>query len=175
MEVEIINPINKNKKWISNLKLWGTGISSYYVFSWVYDYVVISFFLIYLGFLEGMIVIVILSMIVDLATMKFYDWLKKDWLALESIKNLENKEGIIGKLFRFVRGKGVFLTIIILSLTSNAFIVTAYVRKGTNLYNGLSKRDWIVFVVSSILTNVYWIFVIGGGIEFFKYLYKLIF
>jgi hypothetical protein len=122
-----------------------------------------------------MIVIVILSMIVDLATMKFYDWLKKDWLALESIKDLENKKGFIGKLFSFVRGKGVFLTIVVLSLTSNAFIVTAYVRKGTYLYNGLSKRDWLVFISSSILTNVYWIFVIRGGIEFIKYSYRLIF
>lgn len=165
----------KNNNWIKNIKLWGTGIGSYYIFSWAYDYVIVSFFLLYLGFLRGMIVVVILSMIVDYATMKFYDWFKKDWLALESIKKLEDKKDVIGKLFRFVRGKGVVLTIIILSLTSNAFIVTAYVRKGINLYNGLSRRDWIVFFTSSILTNIYWIFVIGGGIELFKYIYKLIF
>lgn len=167
--------INQQNNIIGRVKLWITGIGSYYLFSWVYDYVVVSFFLIYLGLIKGMVVVVALSMIVDLLTMKFYDWFKKDWLAIETIKDFDNKKGIIGKLFNFVHNKGIFLTVIILSLTSNAFIVTAYARKGSNLYNGLSIRDWVIFIFSSILTNLYWVFIIGGGIELFKYIYNLFF
>lgn len=173
--IKIIDPVNKNKL-IRNLKLWGTGIGSYYFLTWIYDYIVVSFLLIYLGLIKGTIVIIILSMLVDLATMKFYDWFKKDWLALESIKELDHKKGIVGKLFSFVRGKGAFLTIIVLSLTSNAFVVTAYLRKGTSQYNGMCLRDWIVFISSSLLINIYWIFVVGGGIELVKlFYYNLIF
>lgn len=170
--------INKDieHNWINKLTLWGAGISSYYFLTWIYDYIVVSFCLIYFGLLKGMIIVVVLSMIIDLATIKFYDWLKKDWLALESIKELEQRKGIIGRLFNFVRGKGVFLTIIILSLTSNAFVVTAYLRKGVSRYNGLSKRDWVIFISSSLIINLYWVFVIGGGLELIKlFYYKLIF
>ena len=172
-----INPDIKNKNnWIKNIKLWGAGISSYYFITWIYDYIVVSFLLIYLGLIKGTIVVIILSMLVDLGTMKFYDWLKKDWLALESIKDLENQKGFIGKLFNFVRGKGVMLTIIVLSLTSNAFVVTAYLRKGISEYNGMGFRDWVIFISSSLLINLYWVFVVGGGIELLKlFYYKLIF
>ena len=156
-----IRPIVKKKMWFRRLGLWTTGIGSYYIFTWVYDYIVVSFFLIYLGLLRGAIIVVILSMLVDLGTMKFYDWLKKDWLALETIKELDNRHGIVGKLFSFVRGKGVVLTIIVLSLTSNAFVVTAYLRKGIYQYDGMKFRDWVIFISSSLLINLYWVFVHG--------------
>ena len=171
-QTNIINPVTeKKKKWLERLQLWVAGIGSYYIFTWLYDYVVVSFFLIYLGLLKGTIVVIILSMLVDLATMKFYDWLKKDWLALETIKDLDKKEGIVGRLFSFVRGKGIFLTIIVLSLTSNAFVVTAYLRKGSSQYNGMALRDWLIFISSSLLINLYWVFVVGGGIELIKLFY----
>ena len=169
-KIQINNPIKKNIL-IENIKLWGTGISSYYFLTWIYDYLIVSFFLLYLGFLWGMVVVVVLSIVVDLATMKFYDWLKKDWLALESIKELDHKKGIVGRLFSFVREKGVLLTIIVLSLTSNAFVVTAYLRRGASQYNGMSSRDWFIFISSSLLINLYWVFVVGGGIELIRLFY----
>ena len=116
----------------------------------------------------------ILSMFVDLGTLKFYDWFKKDWLALETLKDLQNRKNFWGKLFNFVHDKNVFVTVIVLSLTSNAFIVTAYMRKGSFQYNGLTKRDWNIFLASSLLTNLYWVFLIAGGIEIIKYLYQAI-
>src|SRR3989338_2206457 len=133
---------------INKLLLWVSGFGSYYVFTWLYDYVVVTFCLVYFGFIKGAVIIMILSAIVDLATLKFYDWLKKDWLALETIKNLEKNQGVVGKIFYFVRDKGSILTIIILSLTSNAFVVTTYMRKGSYQYNGMALRDWVVFISS---------------------------
>ena len=99
---------------------------------------------------------------------------KKDWLALETLKDLQNKKNFWGKLFNFVHDKNAFITVIVLSLTSNAFIVTAYMRKGSFQYNGLTKRDWNIFLSSSLLTNLYWVFLIAGGIEIIKYLYQVI-
>ncbi len=173
-----MNPVNiilnKHKMFLSKIKLWVTGIGLYYTLTWLYDYVMVSFLLIYFGFLRGSIIVFISSILVDLVTIRLYDYWKKDWLALETIKDLENKNNFIGKIFKWVHGKGSVLTIVILSLTSNAFVVTAYMRKGSYEYNGMGKRDWIVFLTSSVLINLYWIFVVGGGIELFRYLKNIL-
>lgn len=169
------NLIDKNlPNYFVKLKLWITGVSSYYVFTYIYDYVVVSFLLVYLGLVEGIVAVMLLSLLIDLGTLKFYDWFKKDWLAIETLKELEYKKNFFGKLFNFVKNKSTFLTIVILSLTSNAFIVTAYMRKGSFQYNGLTKRDWHIFLLSSLLTNLYWVFLIAGGIEIIKYIYHVI-
>jgi len=173
--MEIIEPATENKKrWFGRLGLWTTGISSYYVFTYLYDYIVVSFLLIYFGFVKGVVIVMVLSMLIDLGTLKFYDWFKKDWLALETLKDLQHKKNFWGKLFNFVHDKNTFITIIVLSLTSNAFIVTAYMRKESFQYNGLTKRDWNIFFSSSLLTNLYWVFLIAGGIEIIKYSYQAI-
>lgn len=171
---EIIKNLTTRTSFIGRIKLWVAGIGLYYILTWIYDYIVVSFLLIYFGFLKGIIIVVILSMVIDLATLKFYDWFKKDWLALETLKEMEHKKNFFGRLLNFVHNKSVFVTVVVLSLTSNAFIVTTYMRKGANLYNGLTKRDWIIFISSSLLINVYWVFIIGGGIEIIKHLFKLI-
>lgn len=169
------NVINKDlPNYIARLKLWITGISSYYVFTYLYDYLVVSFLLVYFDFVKGIIIVMILSMLIDLATLRFYDWFKKDWLALETLKDLQYKKNFFGRLFNYVQNKSTFITVLILSLTSNAFIVTAYMRKGSFQYNGLNKRDWTVFLSSSLLTNLYWVFLIAGGLEIIKYLYQII-
>ncbi len=169
------NLLTKNSpNYITRLKLWITGISSYYIFTYLYDYVVVSFLLVYLGFVKGMVSVMILSVLVDFGTLKFYDWFKKDWLALETLKDLQYKKNFWGRLFTFVRDKSTFVTVVVLSLTSNAFIVTAYMRKGSFQYNGLTQRDWNIFLASSLLTNLYWVFLIAGGIEIIKYSYQVI-
>lgn len=164
----------KNSSYVARLKLWITGISSYYVLTYLYDYIVISFLLVYFGFKKGTILAMILSVLVDLGTLKFYDWFKKDWLALETLKDLQYKKNFWGRLFTFVHDKSTFVTVVVLSLTSNAFMVTAYMRKGSFQYNGLTKRDWNIFLISSLLTNLYWVFLIAGGIEIIKYSYQAI-
>ena len=89
----------KNSSYVARLKLWITGISSYYVLTYLYDYIVISFLLVYFGFKKGTILAMILSVLVDLGTLKFYDWFKKDWLALETLKDLQYKKNFWGRLF----------------------------------------------------------------------------
>lgn len=175
-ELNIINPsMGQKRKWLKRLELWGIGISSYYVFTWVYDYLIITALLLYFGVLEGGIVALVISTLIDFLTLRFYDWLKKDWLALETIKELNDKKGFIGKLFNFVHNKGSVLTVIILSLFLNAFIVTTYMRDGAYKYNGLKKRDWIIFTSSSIIGNGYWILMFAGGIAIIKEILILIF
>jgi hypothetical protein len=167
--------IDLKKKWFKRLKLWGIGIGSYYVFTWVYDYIIITGLLLYFGYLKGGLVALFVSMLIDFLTLKFYDWFKRDWLALETIKELNDKKGFIGKIFRFVHNKGSVLTVLILSFFLNAFIVTTYMRNGAYEYNGLKKRDWIIFMSSSVIGNGYWILMFAGGITLIKELIFFIF
>ncbi len=164
----IIESIAERKIWFRRLGLWVTGIGSYYIFTWIYDYLIISALLVYFGVLKGGIIAMVVSMLIDFFTLKFYDWLKKDWLALETIKELNDKKGFIGKLFRFVHNKGSVLTVFTLSLFLNAFIVTTYMRNGAYKYNGLTKRDWVIFSTSSLIGNGYWILMFAGGITIIK-------
>lgn len=173
-EIKTNLTIRNLPNYATRLRLWITGISSYYVFTYLYDYFAVSFLLIYFGFIKGIIIVMILSVVIDLSTLKFYDWFRKDWLALETLKDLQYKKNFWGKLFSFVHNKSTFITVVVLSLTSNAFIVTAYMRKGAFQYNGLTKRDWNIFFASSLLTNLYWVFLIAGGIEIIKYLYQVV-
>lgn len=154
--------------WKHKISLWMTGIGSYYVFTWVYDYLIISGLLLYFGVLNGGILAMVLSTFIDLLSLKFYDWLKKDWLTLETIKGLDDKKGFVGKLFRFVHDKGSIITVLTLSLVLNAFVVTAYMRRGAYQYNGMTKRDWTIFLTSSIAGNGYWILAIAGGVTFIR-------
>lgn len=171
----LTNLIIKNPNYVARLRLWITGIGSYYIFTWIFDYVIISALLLYFGLLKGSIIAMILSMLLDFFTLRFYDWLKKDWLALETIKEFNDKKGFIGKLFRFVHNKGSVLTVFVLSLFLNAFVVTTYMRNGAYQYNGLTKRDWVIFTASSAVGNGYWILAFAGGITLIKEALILIF
>ena len=44
---------------------------------------------------------------------------------------------------------------LVLSLWQDSFIATAYLRSGQE--NGLSKRDWKIFIASSAISIVYWV------------------
>jgi len=173
--MENIKSIVEKKIWLRRIGLWITGIGSYYIFTWIYDYVVISALLWYFDVLKGGIIALLLSMFIDFLTLKFYDWLKKDWLALETIKEFNDKKGFIGKLFRYVHNKGSILTVCILSLFLNAFVVTTYMRNGAYKYNGMTKRDWLIFTSSSIIGNGYWILMFAGGITIIKEVLGFIF
>ena len=64
--------------------MWFSGVSIYYWGSWLYDYLFVSFILWRYGNYHGGLVVMFSSVILDLATLTFYDWFKKDWLALET-------------------------------------------------------------------------------------------
>ena len=120
----IIESIAERKIWFRRLGLWVTGIGSYYIFTWIYDYLIISALLVYFGVLKGGIIAMVVSMLIDFFTLKFYDWLKKDWLALETIKELNDKKGFIGKKAKIITPFG--LRIVGAIVGSIGFFLIAY-------------------------------------------------
>ncbi len=52
------------------------------------------------------------------------------------------------------------------------FLVT-YMRHGAHQYNGLSKRDWWIFITSTVIGNVYWTLAVYMGITLVEKLWQL--
>ena len=153
------------------LGLWFSGISAYYWGSWLYDYLFVSFILWKYGNITGGVIVMFASIILDLATLKFYDWFKKDWLALETLKDIEDRERKLGKIIHWLHDKGALATIVVLSILTTPFIVTAFMRRGANRYDGMGKRDGAIFITSSLISNLYWIVIVGSGVSIAKYVY----
>jgi hypothetical protein len=43
-----------------------------------------------------------------------------------------------------------------LSVKEDAFITMVYLRHGSHQYNGMSGRDWRIFLSSLAVANIYW-------------------
>jgi len=59
-----------------------------------------------------------------------------------------------------------------LTLRYDAFTTTAYLRCGK--FNGMSKRDWSIFMGSLIISNAYWTLACFMGITLVEWGWKAI-
>ena len=59
--------------------------------------------------------------------------------------------------------RGDVFAFVALSLRFDPFITTAYLRRGS--YNGMSTRDWKIFLGSVVVSNAAWALVCFGGVE----------
>ena len=119
----------------------------------------------------------IVSFVACYLTLLFYDWSKTDWLGIEAAKEL--KEELDGNWFRRVITRilrfGDRFAVVALSITTDPFIVVAYMRHGANQYNGLTRRDWKIFLISICIGNGWETTVLYGGLEAVKHLLKTVF
>jgi hypothetical protein len=125
-----------------------------------------------LGILNGGFVMTILSFLVCYATLLFYDWSKKDWLGIETIKDVKNYDGSkkVGKLTAWIMQKSDPVIFLFLSIKFDSFITTAYMRQGK--YSGMGKREWAIFMGSLLISNIYWILACYMGISLFEWGWK---
>lgn len=111
------------------------------------------------GSLAGFAVMTPISALVCLAYIRFYDWAKKDWLGFELLKKSTNdvfRGGRLSRLVHRITQLGNVPAFIALSVYGDPFMVTVYLRRGAEQYNGLCRRDWVIFWVSVLVSNGYW-------------------
>ncbi|MDD5396526.1 MAG: hypothetical protein PHW24_00510 [Candidatus Moranbacteria bacterium] len=158
-------------EWIRkfNLKILAIGLVVFNSFDYAFDYVLYPFVIYKYGPLLGGIVMGILATVICLFILWVYDLLEKDWLGIEAVKELvenffKQEEDIAKKSWRrtgkrmmywlFHKNKiGQFL---FLSIHFDPLITSIYMRPGYHLYNGLTRRDWKIFLGSTIVSNVWW-------------------
>lgn len=132
-----------------------------------FDYALYPLVLWQFGLVAGAGVMLVLSFLICLGTMWFYDRSQQDWLGIETLKALRETAGESGwrrwlnQLLR--RSDG--LALVLLSVKFDPFITTAYLRHGAFHFNGMSRRDWRILVASTLVSNGWWSFVVFGGLE----------
>ncbi len=137
-----------------------------------FEFVLYPFVIYKLGLVYGGIVMSLLSFIVCLLTFWFYDWSKRDWLGIEAIKELKDYagDGWFRRAFAKLLKGSQTMACVVLSIKFDPFITTAYLRHGA--FNGMTRRDWKIFVASWIIGNVYWSFACFGGVSALTWLWK---
>lgn len=142
----------------------------------LFDYALYPFVIWKLGLLWGGITMTILSFLACWLTMIFYDWSKKDWLGIETIKGIKEYKGRskIEKFIAWILKKGDFVSFIFLSVYFDPFITTAYMRRGSNRYDGMKKRDWRIFIASGLFSNIWWTLVSFGGVSVIEWAWGIV-
>lgn len=166
--------IAAQKERIATLAL---GHSVFYTTEQIFNYGIYIPVVGFLGVIYGGSIMTALSFLVCYGTLKFYDWSKVDWLGLEVVRGVRDfgpewikklqAKSLIGKvlwwpfskIILFVLWslkKGGFIAFFALSIYTDPFTTTVYFRKGS--FNSLAKKDWLIFVTSVLIGNIYWTF-----------------
>ena len=153
------------------LGIWGIGLLVNKTIVYLFDYLLYPFIIWKCGIIKGGIIMTFISFLICWGTLLFYDWSKRDWIGIETIKELKEYEGgnIKGRLFSWVTRKGDPVAVLILSVYFDPFVTTAYMRRGAHGYNGLGKRDWSIFIFSVLFGNFYWTLVAFTGVTLLEW------
>ncbi|MFA6174166.1 MAG: hypothetical protein WC701_10860 [Kiritimatiellales bacterium] len=168
-------PTALHRKWRSvSWKIRIAELSSGYliwnVLDYIFDYVLYPFVIYKWGPLAGGIGMTLLSLLSCLMLIWIYDWMGRDWLGIETVKGLKIYAGASRWrqwLARMLR-KSDGIAFLVLSLKYDPFITTAYLRRSA--FNGMTRRDWMIFFSSGLLANLWWITACFGGVSVLTWL-----
>lgn len=152
----------------------GIGLLANWAMTWGFDFGIYPFVIYTYGILWGGLVMTALSFLVCYATILFYDWAKKDWIGIETLKGIRESDSknMIGKIGAWIMRKGDLAVMLFLSINFDPFITVAYMRQGANHFQGLSARDWKIFIASLVIGNAYWTLAVYMGITLVQLLWQ---
>lgn len=141
-----------------------------------FDYFLYPFVVWRLGIVKGGLVMTCIASLICYLLIRLYDYTKQDWLGIETIKEIQEYTGH-SKIFRAMRWfmkKGDLLIMIFLSIKFDPLITTLYMRHGINNFNGMKKRDWMIFFGSIIIGNAYWTLFAFGGVSILEAVFNFL-
>lgn len=153
------------------------GVLIRWVVNHWFDYLLYPVVLAWLGSVWGGIALIVLAGVINIGLIRAYDWSKTDWLLIEKIKHLgeqiESEEDVglpkwLVKILKHTRKRPV-LTFFALCV-DDPVTVALYFRKGSYQFNGMSRRDWYIFLAANVVSNFYWIVGWSAIIKGFRYL-----
>ena len=164
------------KRWFAWLGTLGVGHAANLLMVWSFDWGLYPYIIWYYGLWLGGLIMMCLSFLFCWGTIIFYDWAKKDWLGIEMLKDLRDNDpkSLIGRMTAWAMRKGDLAMMIFLSIQFDPFITVCYMRHGANWYNGLSRRDWKIFIGSLLIGNAYWTLAMFMGISLVEFVWKMI-
>ena len=161
-------------KWLSTFAV---GLLGNWMMKWTFELILYPFVIYKCGVLWGGLIMIVLSFFICYATILFYDWAKRDWIGIEVLKGIKESktDSVIGRLISKIVKKSDPVAMVFLSIKFDPFITVAYMRHGAHKYNGLSERDWKIFITSLTIGNIYWISAVYLGITVIGSIWRLIF
>ncbi len=144
--------------------------------SYLFDYFLYPLVIWKMGIIKGGVIMMMLSGLICYAFLLFYDRTKKDWLGIETLKEIKDSEGNsrIGKFIRKLVRKSDNALLVFLSIKFDPLITMLYMRRGAHRYNGLTGRDWKIFGASLFIGNVYWTLAAYMGVSVIEYLWGIV-
>ena len=141
-----------------------TGFIAWKAYDYLFDYALFPVVIWKLGPWQGGLLMTSLSLFLCLLLLWIYDWLRRDWIGIEFVKNLRHYEGPSRwqKVLGWLVSRGDLMAFLVLSIKFGPFITTVYLRK--DAYSDLTGRDWRNFLGSWLLSNTFWTFVCYGGV-----------
>jgi hypothetical protein len=154
----------------------GIGLLGNAIIANGFDYVLYPWVIWKLGPFQGAAMMTLLSFLICWVTLRFYDWAKKDWLGIETLKELRNYHGanVFARTLRWAMAKGDAVLLVILSVWADPFVAVAYLRHGAHQYNGMTARDWRIFMLALVIGNAYWSVVMFAGVSAVEYAWSAI-
>jgi hypothetical protein len=152
------------------------GITAFNLLNYAFDYALYPLVIYKLGIIKGGLIMTFLASVTNILCLKFYDWSKRDWLGIEAVKGMKGYEGG-NRLVRFMSWmlkKSDPTAFLFLSIKEDAFITMIYLRHGSHQYNGMSARDWRIFLASLAVANIYWTLAAYMGISVVEWVWKIV-
>lgn len=151
----------------AKLATFGAGVAIKKSLDYGFDYLLYPIALLWLGYLWGGVLMTAASVVLNLATIRAYDWSRRDWLLIETVKQLRDKpDGTSARPFvNWIARKGDLPAFFILSWVEDPIVVTLYLRHGTHRFDGLDRRSWKIFWASTFTSNLLWILSLASVIE----------
>lgn len=141
------------------------------------------------GLFSGGGIMIVGCTILNLILFKVYDWTKKDWLGFEAAKKAASEKENAGRVkrmaiwfmatremvylmkFRIVAMLVELVVLFGMSVYSEPLKITLLMRKGAHQYNGFGRRDWTIFIFSTVVSNATWATAVWGGLKAFRWLF----
>lgn len=163
-------------RWHRRVRDLAVGLTAFTALNQIFDYVLYPFAIYKLGLLAGGLLMTTLALGINILVLRAYDWSKRDWLGIETIKSCKvysGKSRIVGFFARLLK-KSDLAAFLFLSLKEDSFVTMVYLRHGSHQYNGMSRRDWRIFLASHLFSNLYWAMVAYTGISLFEWGWKAV-
>ena len=148
------------------------GITANSLIDWPFNYLLYPYVIYRYGILWGGVIMMLVSLLACLLTLKFYDWSKRDWLGIEAIKSLKDYRGDnkAGRISAWFLRRSEPVAFLFLTVWYDPFITVAYLRHGS--FSRMTGRDWWIFYSSLILCNVYWTLACYMGITLVEWAWR---
>lgn len=161
------SPISRVGSYKGRFAELAVGLTATNLIGYAFDYLLYPLVIYNVGILRGGVIMTLVSFTTCITGMKFYDWSKRDWIGIEAIKGIKTYKGTrrIGRMTAWVLTKSEPVMILFLSIKFDPFVTTAYMRHGVHQYNGMSARDWRIFLSSVAISNLYWTLAAYMGIS----------